>query len=106
MGEQAIVDLVHVRKVNSPLPLRVFVVHAHFIMKDGVETDVLEIGNLLHAAKVAAITFAQGNVCALRAEHLFPEGMCGNREVDDDEIGTACRRMGLCAGDGHPQKQK
>ena len=64
------------------LPAGVFVVEADFVVKDGVEADVFEIGGLLYLAQVAAVTVAERQDGAAGAEHLLPEmreGMGGQR---------------------------
>ena len=45
--EQAVVDLIDVGEVVNRIALRVFVVDADLVVKDGVEADVLEVGGLL-----------------------------------------------------------
>ena len=72
------------------MPCGIFVVDADFVVQDGVEADVFEIGGLLHFAQVAAIAFAQTQDRPAGAEHLFPEmgeGMSGGSGIDFDGFG-------------------
>src|SRR3984957_11208212 len=71
--EQAIVNLVDVGKIVGGLTAGVFVIHADFVMEDGVEANVFEIGGSLHLAQVAPIAVAQTENGTPRSEHLFPE---------------------------------
>src|SRR5579863_4343852 len=79
--EQAVVDLVDVCEVVDRVAVLVFVVDAEFVMKDGVEADVAEVGDFLNGAKIVAIALAQREDGAARAEHLLPEMRkgCGAR---------------------------
>ncbi len=43
--EQAVVDLIDVGKVVDRVPVRIEIVDANLIVKDGVKTDVAEICN-------------------------------------------------------------
>ena len=51
----------------------VFVVDADLVVEDGVEADVLEVGDLVDGANVVAIGLAEGEDGAAGAEDLFPE---------------------------------
>ncbi len=87
VGEQAVVDLVDVGEVVDGIALRVFVVDADVVVHDGVEADVLEVGDLLHSLHVVAIALAHGEDGAAGAEHLLPEvweRRCGSMRVDGD----------------------
>ena len=53
--EQPVVNLADIRKVVNRIAVFSFIVNAQFVMKDGVEADILEVGRLLHLAKIAAI---------------------------------------------------
>ncbi len=70
--QQAVIDVVDVGPVVDRLAILIFVVHAHFVMKDGMEAHVLEVGRSLHCSQIASIVFAQRQHCPARAEHLFP----------------------------------
>src|SRR5579863_993482 len=74
IGEQTIINLVHIREVIYMLAgLLVLAIHAHFIMKDGVKTYVLKICDLLHVAQISPITLAQAENGSSRTEYLFPK---------------------------------
>ena len=47
IGEQPVVNLVNVGEVVDGVALFVFVVYADFVVEDGVEADVVEIGDFL-----------------------------------------------------------
>ena len=49
--QQAVVDLVDVGEVIDGVAVLVFVVDADFVVKDGVKTDVLEIGDCFTARR-------------------------------------------------------
>ena len=51
----------------------IFVVDAHLVVQDGVETYVAKISDLLYCAQIASVAFSQGENCAARSEHLLPE---------------------------------
>ena len=55
IAEQAVVDLVHISKVVNRLAMFVLVVNAIFIVQDGVETNIPEIGHCFYRAKVFAV---------------------------------------------------
>ncbi len=71
--QQAVINLIDIRKVVQGMTLGVFVVDSNLIMKNGMEAHVLEAGNLLHIAEIVAITLAQSDDGALGAEHVLPE---------------------------------
>ncbi len=90
VGEQAIVDLIDVGKVVDGIALGVFVVDADVVIHDGVEADVLEVGDLLHGLHVVAIALAHGEDGAAGTEHLLPEmgeRRGGSMRVDSDFFG-------------------
>src|SRR5262245_42074134 len=60
VGEKTVVDLVHVGKVVERTAGVVFVVDAVFVVKNGVEADVTEVGYFLHSSEIVAIAFAHG----------------------------------------------
>src|SRR5450755_3065010 len=69
------------------MTLSVFVVDSDFIVEDGMEAHILEVSNLLHIAKIVAITLPQAQDGAPGTEHLLPEvreRMAGGGGVDDD----------------------
>src|SRR5437868_3405645 len=85
--EKAIVDLVDIGKIVDGFAGRIFVVDANFILKDGVEPDVIEICDSLGLAQVMAIAVAERKNGATGAEHFFPEmrqgaGWCGGIDLD------------------------
>src|ERR1700757_368461 len=89
VGEQAVVDLIDVGEVVDGVALLVFVVDAEFVVKDGVEADVPEVGDLLHGLHVVAIALAHGEHSAAGAEHLLPEmreRRSGGVRVDGDGL--------------------
>ena len=55
------------------LPGIVLVIHADFVVKDGVEPDVLEAGRLLDLAQIAPVALAERQDRASRSEHPLPE---------------------------------
>ena len=71
--QQAIVNLIHVRKVVNRIAVRILIVEPGFVVENSVEADVLEAGRLLHLAQVLAIGVAQAQNRASRPEHLLPE---------------------------------
>ena len=87
--QETVIDLVNVGKIINRLTDRVLVIEAHFVVKDGVEANVLEIGGLLNVAHVAAVAVAQGEDRPARPEHLFPEmreGVSGGVEINLDRV--------------------
>src|SRR3984957_8635771 len=77
--QDAIVNLVDVGKIVGG------VTAGDFVMEDGVEANVFEIGCGLYLAQVASIAVAQTENGAARSEHLFPEmrkWMGGTIDVD------------------------
>jgi hypothetical protein len=62
--EKTVVDLIDIREVIDGIAPIVFVVNADFIMKDGMETDVVEISGLLHGYLVVAVALTKGQDCA------------------------------------------
>ena len=84
--QQAVVDLIDIRKVVQRMALGILVVDSNFIVEDGVEAHVLEAGNLLYIAEIVAIALAQRHDGALGAKHVLPEmgeRMGGGGGVDD-----------------------
>ena len=71
--QQSVIDLVNICKVIDWLPLVIFVVHTHFVVKNIVEPHVPKCGRLLDLAKVIAIALTQGENRATRAKHFLPE---------------------------------
>src|SRR5271168_636179 len=113
--EEAVVDLVDVGEIVDGLAGLVFVVEAEFVVEDSVEADVVEAGDALGFAEVAAIAVAEGEDGAAGAEHFFPEvweGMGGGVGVDFDDLRGGLRRGGglraypRCRKNGEQQKSK
>src|SRR5690349_9319562 len=53
--EQAVINLVHIRKVIDGVLLAVFIVQANFVVKNGMKTDIHEVGDLFDLTQVLAI---------------------------------------------------
>ena len=93
--QQAVVDLVDVRKIVDRLALRIFVVDSDVIEEDSVEADVLDVGDLLYVAQVATIALSEAEIGTAGAEHVFPkmwEGVDGSGGVDGDDLRGLCGR--------------
>ena len=71
--QQAIVDLVHVRKVVDGLAIFVFVIKPDFVMENRVKSHVLKPRDALGFAQVVAVVFAKAQDGAPRTKHLFPK---------------------------------
>ena len=87
--KQTIIDLVHVREVVHRIALRVLVIHANFILEDGMEANIFEAGDLLDVAQVAAVALAQAQNGAAGTEHLLPEmreRMSGSLAINNDDV--------------------
>ena len=98
VGQQPVIDLVHIRKVVERISLRVFVVEPDLIIKNCVEAHVFESRDGLHLAQVAAVILAQRQDSAPRAKHLLPEmreRMRRSRAIDDDHLGVLRTVAGL-----------
>jgi hypothetical protein len=103
IGKKAVVDLADVSEIEEGIAGFVLVVDAEFIVENGVEADVAEIGDLFHFVKVVAVGFAKGKDGAAGAEGLFPEmgkGSGFSVEIDDEGL----RRFG--AGCGSKSKKE
>src|SRR5712692_9922981 len=93
--EQAVVNLIYIRKVVNGLAIVVLIVQANFVMEDGVETNVFECGDAFRFAEVVAVAFAESDDAALRTKHSFPEmreRMGRSRSINLDGL---CGRSGL-----------
>src|SRR5579872_3592343 len=89
VSQQPVIDLIQIGKVVDRSSLLVFVVDTDLIVKNGVEADVFEIGDLPYVVKIVAIAFAQGEDGASGAEHFLPEmrkRVGRGRGVDDDDL--------------------
>src|SRR5262249_32784100 len=78
-------------------PLRIFVVHAQVVVKNAMKADIAKSCGFPHHFKIAAIVFPQGEDCAARAEHLFPEvrkspGWCVRVELNSLRVNVRRRR--------------
>ncbi len=88
--EQAVVNLIDVGPVVDRLPLRVFRIHAHFVVKDGVKANVLNVGGRFHGPQIAPVAVAQRENRTSGAKHLFPivrKRTRGGLRVDGDFLG-------------------
>jgi len=92
VGKETIVDLIDIREVVNGISLRVFVVDTHFVVEDGMETDILEIRDLSDLPEIATITVAQSQDRAAGTKHLLPEVRQGVRR------GRAVNHNGLFSG--------
>src|SRR5271166_2422824 len=70
--QKTVVNLVNVGKVVNRPTVFVFVVNADFVVEDRVEAHVLQAGDLLDFAQIAAPGIAQGENGAARTENLLP----------------------------------
>src|SRR5215469_6969735 len=98
VGQQAVVDLVYVGEVINWVPFRIFPIHSHFVVKDGMEADELEVSSLLYFPEVTPVTLAQAKEGASRTKHLFPkvrEGLRRGSRVYRDDF---CGGRGLAVG--------
>ncbi len=83
--EEAVIDLIDVRKVVSRFPVLVFIVDTDFVMEDRVEAYVLKVRDAFRLPEVAAIALSQRQNRATGAKHLLPEmgkGMERSRGVN------------------------
>src|SRR5436305_8386126 len=71
--EEPVVNLVDVREIVEGLARGVLIVKTNFIVKNGVETDVFEIGDAFGLEEVVAIIVAKREDRTTGAEHFFPE---------------------------------
>jgi len=58
VGQQAVVNLVHIRKIINRLALVILIVNADFVVENGVEPDVIESGNRFDFAQVPPVIVA------------------------------------------------
>ncbi len=89
---QPVVNLIDIRKVINRRTVDVLAVGPDFIVKNCVEADIVESGDLLDVVQIAAITFAQAEDRASRSEHAFPKmrkrmNACG--EINIDHLGRS-----------------
>ena len=71
--QKPVVYLVYIREVVDGIAMFIFVVDAHLVVQDGVETNIAKIGHLLYCPQIASVAFSQGENCAARSKHLLPE---------------------------------
>ncbi len=103
VGEEAVINLIDVGKVVDGIALRILVVDADFVMKDGVKAHVIEVGDLLYGAEIVAIAFAQRENGAAGAEGTFPEVRKGRGRrlgIDDDGF------LGEKGGEGECESER
>src|ERR1700678_426078 len=81
--EQAVINLVDVRKVVNRITGGVLIVQAHLVMENCMEANVFEICDRLHVAQIASIAIAQAQDRAPRSEHLLPKMRKGMRRAVD-----------------------
>src|SRR2546426_285663 len=79
IGQQAVVDLVHVGEVIDCVSFSVFSIYAHFVVENGMKPYVLEVSGLFNFTQIAPVTFAQAENGASRAKHLLPKMREGSR---------------------------
>ena len=60
VGQQAVINLIQVRKVVERLALLVFIIDTNFVVKDGVEAHILKAGDLFDFPQVLTIAVTQG----------------------------------------------
>ena len=73
MRQQPVIDLINIREVVDRITLRIFVIHAILIVKNGMEPDILECRDLARPVQIATIGITQRKIRASRSEHLLPE---------------------------------
>ncbi len=73
IGQEAIVNLVHVGKVVDRLARIVLVVDSDFVVEDGMKANILESRDELYLEEVFPVTLAKRKNGAPGAEHLLPE---------------------------------
>src|ERR1700722_5790069 len=71
--KQPVANLIDIREVINRIAVIVLVINADFVVKDGMESNVLEISHLFHRADVVTIALAQREDSPPRSEHLLPE---------------------------------
>ena len=93
VGEQAVINLIDVGPIVDRPALGVFGVDAHFVVEDGVEANITNVGGRFHGPQVAPIAFAQRQDRPARAKHLFPvvwKRAGGRSRVDRHFLGGRC----------------
>src|ERR1700730_2881408 len=86
---QPVINLIGVGKVINGSAAGVLAVDSNFVVKNCVETNVLEAGDLLDVMQIAAIAFAQAQDRAPGSEHALPkmrERMSPRREIDINRL--------------------
>ena len=88
IGEKSVVNLTDVGEIVNRIALRVFVVDSHFIVQDGVKSDVLEVGRGFHRAQVIAVGFSEVRMARLEFKACSQNGkrMRRSGEVDDNRF--------------------
>src|SRR5580692_7549078 len=72
-GQQPVVDLIHISKVENGVTALVFVIHAHFIVEDGMKAHIPHAYVIVHIFQIVEVIRAQRKNGSPRPEHLIPE---------------------------------
>src|ERR1700722_1784145 len=102
--EQSVVNLIDVGKIVDGLALGIFVVDPDFVIENGVESNVFEVGGRFHLAEIVLIAFAQAENGAAGAEHLFPKVREAMRRSVDVDLESFRRGGVLRRGSNGMQK--
>jgi hypothetical protein len=89
VGEEIVIDLVDVGEVVDGIAVLVFVVDSELIVQDGMEANVLEVGDLFYGFEVVEIALTEHESATAGAKHLLPEvgkGSGGGVVVDLDVL--------------------
>src|SRR6266853_497624 len=70
--QEAVVDLIDVRKIINGLSLRILVVQSDLIVENRMKSDISESRCILYLAEITAITVTQRQNRAPGSEHLLP----------------------------------
>ena len=96
--QQPVINLIDVREIVERLSRRVFVVQSRFVMKNGVEANILKTRDAFGFAKILAIAFAQRKNGPPGAKHFFPEVWKRMRSGIRVNFDYFSGRLRLCAG--------